>query len=96
MLDREIRERLGRRKGVFEVDRVIFHCDCNGFYASVELLEHPELQDKPVAVCGDPKSRHGIILAKKRAGQGIWDQDGGNHLAGPEEMPGPGALPAPP
>ncbi len=46
------------------VDRVIFHCDCNSFYASVELLEHPELRDRPVAVCGDPKSRHGIILAK--------------------------------
>ena len=46
------------------MDRVIFHCDCNGFYASVELLEHPELRDRPVAVCGDPRSRHGIILAK--------------------------------
>ncbi len=45
-------------------DRVIFHCDCNSFYASVELLSHPELRDVPVAVCGDPKSRHGIILAK--------------------------------
>ncbi len=45
-------------------DRVIFHCDLNAFYASVELLEHPELLDQPVAVCGDPKSRRGIILAK--------------------------------
>ena len=46
------------------MDRVIFHCDLNSFYASVELLEHPELRHLPVAVCGDPKSRHGIILAK--------------------------------
>jgi len=46
------------------MDRVIFHCDCNSFYASVELLTRPELRDKPVAVCGDPASRHGIILAK--------------------------------
>ena len=46
------------------MDRVIFHCDCNCFYASVELLSHPELKQRPVAVCGDPKSRHGIILAK--------------------------------
>jgi len=45
-------------------DRVILHCDMNGFFASVELLDHPELADKPVAVCGDPSSRHGIILAK--------------------------------
>lgn len=46
------------------MQRVIFHCDLNSFYASVELLEHPELRHLPVAVCGDPESRHGIILAK--------------------------------
>lgn len=46
------------------MERVIFHCDCNSFYASVELLTRPDLKDKPVAVCGDPTSRHGIILAK--------------------------------
>ena len=46
------------------MDRVILHCDLNSFYASVELLEHPELCNRPVAVCGDPESRHGIILAK--------------------------------
>lgn len=45
-------------------DRVILHCDMNGFFASVELLEHPELKDKPMAVCGSPDKRHGIILAK--------------------------------
>lgn len=36
----------------------------NGFFASVELLDRPDLIDKPMAVCGDPESRHGIILAK--------------------------------
>ena len=46
------------------LQRVILHCDCNNYFASVELLEHPELQDKPVAVAGDPEGRHGIILAK--------------------------------
>ena len=30
----------------------------------MELLDHPELRHLPVAVCGDPESRHGIILAK--------------------------------
>ena len=44
--------------------RVILHCDCNNFYASVELLKFPELRDKSVAVAGDPEGRHGIILAK--------------------------------
>lgn len=47
--------------------RVILHCDMNSFFASVELLSHPELRDEPVAVCGDPASRHGIILAKNEA-----------------------------
>lgn len=49
------------------VQRDILHCDCNSFYASVELLAHPELREKPVAVCGDPEGRHGIILAKNEA-----------------------------
>ena len=62
------------------MERIILHCDCNSFYASVELLSHPELQQKPVAVCGDPTSRHGIILAKNepakafgvRTAETIW------------------------
>ncbi len=44
--------------------KVILHCDCNNFYASVELLKFPELRNLPVAVAGDPEGRHGIILAK--------------------------------
>ena len=47
------------------MDRIILHCDLNCFYASVELLSHPELRDVPTAVCGDPASRHGIILATR-------------------------------
>ncbi|HUM56638.1 MAG TPA: DNA polymerase IV [Bacillota bacterium] len=46
------------------MDRTILHCDMNGFFASVELLDHPELKNKPMAVCGNPRNRHGIILAK--------------------------------
>lgn len=45
-------------------DRVILHCDCNNYFASVELLSRPDLRGKPVAVAGDPEGRHGIILAK--------------------------------
>ncbi len=46
------------------MDRTILHCDCNSFYASVETLLDPTLAEGPAAVCGDPESRHGIILAK--------------------------------
>ncbi len=44
--------------------RVILHSDLNNFYASVELLSHPELKGRPVAVAGDVEARHGIVLAK--------------------------------
>lgn len=44
--------------------RSILHCDLNAFFASVECLKRPELKNVPMAVCGDPKLRHGIILAK--------------------------------
>lgn len=46
------------------MDRVILHSDMNNFFASVELLSHPELAGKPVAVAGDVEKRHGIVLAK--------------------------------
>ena len=46
------------------MDRTILHCDCNSYFASVECISHPELKRVPMAVCGDPESRHGIILAK--------------------------------
>lgn len=62
------------------MDKVILHCDLNNFYASVECMLHPELKNMPVAVCGDPKKRHGIVLAKNniakqagiKTGDVIW------------------------
>ncbi len=56
-------------------DRIILHVDCNCFYASVEMLYHPEL-----AGSGDPQQRHGIVLtanyiAKRRGvktGMALW------------------------
>lgn len=44
--------------------RVILHSDLNNFFASVEIALHPEYVGKPLIVCGDPKKRHGIVLAK--------------------------------
>ena len=82
------------------MDRVILHCDLNSFYASVELLDHPELREKPVAVCGDPESRHGIILAKNepakrfqvRTAETIWQARRKCPRAHPPPRP-PGEIP---
>ena len=46
------------------VDRVILHCDCNSFFASVETALDPSYFGVPMAVCGIEKDRHGIVLAK--------------------------------
>jgi DNA polymerase-4 len=62
------------------LDRVILHSDLNNFYASVECLHRIEIRNKPVAVCGDPAARHGIVLAKNylakatgiKTGEAIW------------------------
>lgn len=62
------------------MERTIIHSDMNCFYASVEMLHHPELAGKPLAVGGDPEARHGIVLtanyiAKKsgvKTGMALW------------------------
>jgi len=56
------------------------HCDLNNFFASVEMLKDPSLRGLPIAVCGDPAKRHGIVLAKSepakkcgvKTGMAIW------------------------
>ncbi len=50
--------------------RTILHCDCNGFYASVECALNPSLKDIPMAVGGSRENRHGIILAKNELAKG--------------------------
>ncbi len=67
-------------KNKYKQDRIILHSDCNGFYASVECLHNPSIRNKPVAVCGNAETRHGIILAKNeiakkyniKTGETIW------------------------
>lgn len=62
-------------------ERTILHCDMNCFYASCEMAYHPELQGKPIAVCGDPERRSGIVLtasypAKRmgvKTGMPLWE-----------------------
>ncbi len=53
------------KKAVTDMEeRVILHCDCNSFFASVETVLHPEYANVPMAVCGSEEDRHGIVLAK--------------------------------
>ncbi len=47
-----------------KTDRVILHCDCNSFFASVETVLDPSYAGRPMAVCGSEQDRHGIVLAK--------------------------------
>lgn len=49
--------------------RDILHVDQNCFFASVEMRNHPEWRNIPMAVGGDSKERHGIILAKNPLAQ---------------------------
>ena len=74
-------------KSKYKKDRVILHSDCNGFYASVECLHHPEIRNKPVAVSGDAENRHGIILAKNEIAKKYKNRRG--NLAGKAEMSRP-------
>ncbi|MBQ7715596.1 MAG: DNA polymerase IV [Clostridia bacterium] len=61
-------------------DRTILHSDMNNFFASVECRLDPSLKGHPVAVCGDPERRHGIVLAKNydakkfgvTTGEALW------------------------
>ncbi|MBR6524981.1 MAG: DNA polymerase IV [Clostridia bacterium] len=62
--------------GVKKMERVILHADANSFYASVECYYHPEYKDRPLAVCGDPEARHGIVLAKNQAAKRFHIQTG--------------------
>ncbi len=45
-------------------ERIILYSDLNNFFASVEIALNPALAGKPLVVCGDPKERRGVVLAK--------------------------------
>lgn len=42
---------------------MIVHIDCNSYFASCEIADHPELADKPVIVSSSNDNNGGIILA---------------------------------
>lgn len=43
-----------------QASRKIIHCDCDCFYASIEMRDNPELVGKPIAVGGSPE-RRGVV-----------------------------------
>ena len=61
--------------------RIVFHIDQNCYFASVEMISHPEYKNVPMAVAGDEEKRHGIILAKNelaskagvKTAEAIWE-----------------------
>ena len=60
--------------------RDILHVDLNNFFASCECFVNESIRNFPVAVCGSPEERHGIVLAKNylakdcgvKTGHTIW------------------------
>lgn len=69
-------------------ERVILHCDCNSFFASVETLMRPELAGVPMAVTGDPEDRHGIILAKNELAKRYGVQTAETIYSAKQKCPG--------
>ena len=53
------------------MSRTILHVDLNNFFASVACRNNPELANLPMAVCGDPNKRHGIILSKNQIAKSL-------------------------
>ena len=66
-------------------ERVILHSDMNCFYASVEMLHHPEFAGMPLAVGGDPEARHGIVLTANYIAKRKGVKTG---MAGKTDLPG--------
>lgn len=65
------------------MERRILHVDQNCYFASVEMIYHPECRNVPMAVVGDAEKRHGIVLAKNqlaskagvKTAEAIWEAE---------------------
>ena len=51
-----------------ELMRKIIHCDCDSFYASVEMRDDPALADQAVAIGGQRTGGHLVGLDHKNIG----------------------------
>ena len=68
-------------------ERVILHSDMNSFYASCEMAYHPELRGKPIAVCGDPERRNGIVLTASYPAKRMGGQNRDGFVGGSAALP---------
>jgi DNA polymerase-4 len=41
---------------------IVWHCDADAFFVACHVAREPRLRGRPVAVGGDPATRHGIVL----------------------------------
>lgn len=65
------------------MERIILHSDLNNFFASVECRDREDLKDRAVIICGDPKQRRGIVVAKNeiakkagiKTGDTVWQAE---------------------
>lgn len=57
---------------VIMMSRCIFHVDMNNFYASVECMYDPSLNNVPMVVGGDEQARHGIVLSKNEIAKKVY------------------------
>ena len=70
------------------MDRVILHCDCNSFFASVETVLNPAYKNVPMAVCGSQEDRHGIVLAKNELAKAYGIQTAETVYSAKKKCPG--------
>ena len=74
------------------MERVVLHCDCDNYFASVEEKHNPALKSKPFAVCGDPAMRHSIVMAKNALAKKAGIKTGLSYAQAKQICPGLGYI----
>jgi DNA polymerase IV len=69
------------------LDKIILHSDMNNYFASVECIYDGRLKTVPMAVCGDPATRHGIVLAKNNLAKKLGIMTGESIYSAKQKVP---------
>lgn len=59
----------------------------NNYFASVESIFDEQLKNVPMAVCGDPATRHGIVLAKNNIAKKLGIMTGESIYSAQQKIP---------